>query len=85
LLRLRNEVSRLTGRKRELTGALTENESLRAQLARRATNSPAGTGLPAGYIRKNQAKMAGYNTPEDTIQSLLWALNNRDFPNLLQG
>jgi hypothetical protein len=29
--------------------------------------------------------MVGYNTPEDTLQSLLWAVQNRDLTNLLQA
>ena len=29
--------------------------------------------------------MAGFNTPENTLQSLLWAAQNRDLTNLLQA
>jgi hypothetical protein len=29
--------------------------------------------------------MAGYNTPEDTMESLLWALQHGDFTNFLQA
>ena len=38
LLRLRNDVTQLTERRRELAGARAENERLRAQLASRGTN-----------------------------------------------
>jgi hypothetical protein len=84
LLRLRSEVTRLTERRRELAGARAENERLRAQLASQSTNAAAGTRPPPGYLRKAEARMVGYNTPEDTIQSFLWALQSHDFTNLLQ-
>ena len=85
LLRLRNEVTRLTERRHELAGARAENEQLRAQLASRGTNSPAGLQLPPGYVRKSEARMVGYSTPEDTLQSMLWAMQNRDLTSLLQA
>ena len=62
-----------------------ENERLRAELSRRSPNPPSDKGLPPGYIRKGQAKMAGYNTPADTIQTFLWSLQNHDLPTLLQS
>ena len=76
LLRLRNEVTRLTERRQALAGVRAENERLRAQLATRGTNGPAGFQLPPGYIRKSEARMVGYNSPDDTLQSLLWAVQN---------
>lgn len=80
LLRLRNEVTRLTERRRELAAVRGENERLHAQLASRGTNGPA-----PGYIRKSEARMVGYNSPDDTLQSLLWAIQNHDFTNVLQA
>src|ERR1035438_4319523 len=85
LLRLRNEVTRLTERRHELAGARTENEQLRAQPASRSTNGAGGNQGPAGYVRKSEARMVGYNTPDDTLQSLLWALQNHDLTNVLQA
>jgi hypothetical protein len=85
LLRLRGEIGQLERRKRELAGARTENESLRNQLATRGTNASTGIALPPGYLRKTQAKFVGYNTPEDTLQSLLWAIQNRDKAGFLQA
>ena len=46
-------------------------------MIRQGTNSSSGT-LPPGYVRKRQARLVGYNTPEDTIQSFLWAVQNHD-------
>ena len=82
LLQLRDQVTRLTARKRELAGVADENERLRAQLAARATNAAQ---LPPDYLRRAQARMAGYNTPEATMETFLWAIQNRDFPNVLRS
>jgi hypothetical protein len=85
ILRLRGEVTRLTERKREFAGVRAENERLHAQLASRGTNAPAGLQLPPGYMRKSEARMVGYSTPDDTLQSLLWAIQHRDLTNILQA
>jgi hypothetical protein len=85
LLRLRSEVTRLTRQRDELASAAAENQRLRAQATSRGTNAASGAPLPPGYIRASQARMAGYNTPEATIESMLWAMHNRDVTNLLQA
>jgi hypothetical protein len=85
LLRLRGEVTRLTERRRELAGVRAENERLRAQLASQGTNGPAGIQLPSAYVRRSEARMMGYNTPDDTLQSLLWAIQNHDLTNFFQA
>jgi hypothetical protein len=85
LLRLRSEVTRLTARRQELAGVRAENERLRAQLASRGTNGPGGFQLPTGYMRRSEARLVGYNTPDDTLQSLLWAVQNHDLTNVLQA
>src|SRR5713101_7976765 len=82
LLQLRDEVQRLTRRLSELSAVSKEAEQLQAQLQNSQTNSAAGVRLPPGYLRKSQAQNVGYNTPEDTMQTFLWALQNRDLTNL---
>jgi hypothetical protein len=84
LLQLRRKVVQLTDRKRELAGARGENARLQAQLAKRPTNSAGEKALPPDYIRKSTAQWAGLTTPETTLQSFLWALQNRDTNNLLR-
>ena len=75
LLKLRAQVTQLTARKRELAGVAEESEKLKVQLAAGSTNS----GLPMpGYIRRNRAQFLGYSTPENTVQSWLWAIQNHD-------
>ena len=82
LLQLRAEVQRLTRRLSELSAVSKAAEQLQAQLQNSQTNSAAGVRLPPGYLRKSQAQNVGYNTPEDTMQTFLWALQNRDLTNL---
>jgi hypothetical protein len=85
LLRLRSEVTRLGALQRELAPARAENERLRLQLAAAGTNNVPGQALPPGYLRRANATMAGYNTPEDTLQSLLWALHHKDSLRMLEA
>jgi hypothetical protein len=85
LLRLRSEVTRLTERRRELAGERTENERLRAQLAARGTNGPGGYQLPPGYMRRSEARLLGYDTVDDALQSLLWAVQHHDLTNILRA
>jgi hypothetical protein len=82
LLRLRNEVGQLMERKKSLGDLRNENQRLTAAITARSTND-ANT-LPPGYMRKSQAQWAGMSTPENTLQSLLWTLQNRDQTNLLR-
>ena len=85
LLKLRADVARLSNRKRELASAAVENANLHTQLATRGTNAPGTVALPPGYIKKSEARFVGYATPEETIQSLLWAIQNRDSANFLRA
>jgi hypothetical protein len=81
LLQLRNQLGQLTERKRELMGVRDQNGLLRAQFASR----PGGEKLlPPDYIRKSTAQWVGLSTPENTLQSFLWTLQNRDVTNLFQ-
>jgi hypothetical protein len=79
LLRLRSQAGRLADRKRELTSVRAEYEQLRAQVAARGTNIST---LPPGYVRENEAQWVGQNTPENAMQSYLWAVKNRDAASL---
>jgi hypothetical protein len=81
LLRLRNQVSLLSQRQRELAAVPEENERLRARFAAARTN--AANVLPPGYIRKSEARFVGYASPEDTLQTMLWAIQHHDFTNLV--
>jgi hypothetical protein len=80
LLRLRNEISQLNRRKKELANISAENSRLKAALQ---TKSAASKGVP-GYIRRSEAVMAGFARPEDTLQTFLWAVRNGDTNTLFQ-
>ncbi len=82
LLELRSRITQLTQRKNELAALRSENENLHTQLAARGTNSSAT--LPPDYIRRTQAQWVGMSTPENTLQSFLWALQNHDLTNVFQ-
>jgi len=84
LLRLRSQVGQLERRKRELAVVPDENKRLQAQLVTKATHGTNSVALPAGYIRKAEAKNAGFGSPEASVHSLLWAIEHRDLPTLLQ-
>src|ERR1019366_3312248 len=84
LLKLRSTVTQLIHRRNELAGVSKDNENLRSQIATRGPNASPGTALPPDYIRASQAQWVGLATPENTIQSFLWSVRNRDVTNLLQ-
>jgi hypothetical protein len=85
LLQLRAEVARLSQQQRELASARAENEKLRQQLERRRTNNTATGKGPGAFIRTSEAKWLGYNTPEDTLQSLFWAAQNHNLEKFLEA
>ena len=82
LLRLRSELTRLQAQKRELAAVPAENARLKERLAARSTGAVAA---PAGLLTRENARFVGYNSPEDTVQSSFWALQNHDFTNLMQA
>jgi len=84
LMHFRAEVTTLTARKRALASVAETSERLRAQLAIGATNSD-GVPLPAGFIRKAEARFVGYGTPENAVQSWLWAIQHHDFGKLIEA
>lgn len=83
LLRLRNEVHRLTQRTQELASVVSENTRLQAEVA--ANRAKPAAPLPPGYIRKTQASLVGYKAPEDTLQSFLWSIRTRSSFHFLQA
>jgi hypothetical protein len=85
LLRLRNEVTRLSIRRRELFGVTNENVRLRSQLRDHKAKASAAAALAPGYILRSKAQRVGFSTPEDAMQSYLWAMQNRDINGLLQA
>jgi len=82
VLQLRNQVGQLRRRRDELLPVRAEHDRLVLELAARATNA---SGLPRNFIRKSEARLVGYNSPEATLQSFLYAIRNRDLTNFFQA
>ncbi|HVV73213.1 MAG TPA: hypothetical protein VHI52_17200 [Verrucomicrobiae bacterium] len=82
LLRLRSTVTQLSARKRELAGVEEEAEKLKTQLAMAQTNA---NRLPLGYIRRTEAQMVGFSSPEGTLQTFLYAIQHQDATLALQA
>lgn len=79
--RLRAEVGRLKERQRALAGAAEENRRLRASQAKSGphqTTAAAGPPLPAGYLRRAEARLQGYDSPRHTLESFFWAVEQKD-------
>jgi len=84
LLRLRGEYARLHQRQRELAPLQAENKALLARVAAaQANEKPGAVAVPPGYIKRKDARFAGYGTPEAALESSFWAIANRDTNTLL--
>lgn len=84
LLRLRGEYARLHQRQRELAPLQAENKALLARVAAAQANAkPGAVALPPGYLKRQDARFAGFGTPEAALESLFWATANRDTNTLL--
>ena len=82
LLKLRSTLTRLEAQKREWAGVRAENERLQQRLSATTTTSPTA---PVGSFTRETVRFVGYNSPEDTVQSAFWAIQNRDAANLMQA
>ncbi len=82
LMRLRNQVNQLAQQQRELGGVRAENAQLLNQLTNRVNAAPAA-GFPPGFIRMSGARMVGYSSPAETMQTMLWALQTGNITNVL--
>ncbi len=81
LMQLRSQVTDLRSRKRALAPVLSEVVALQARLA--AVSNYAVGRLPAGYLRRGDARNAGRATPEAAMETFLWAVEQRDAGQLL--
>ncbi|HWC61251.1 MAG TPA: hypothetical protein VHC44_16275 [Verrucomicrobiae bacterium] len=86
LSKLREEVQKLRLRTNDIQTLRTELRRLRVQLinVRMAATSNAPPDVPAGDIYPRESwKFAGYDTPEDAIESVTWAISQGDEENYL--
>lgn len=85
LLRLRNEVTALQRRERELAGVRAEYDRLRDRQSANPSATVKVPALPEGYVPRSKLQFRGYSTPEAAVESWLWALRNHDVTNYLEA
>lgn len=78
LMRLRSQVTELKQRQRGLAAVTNENVRLRGVLS--ASSNYYGGKVPVGYLRREDARQRGAGSPEASLETLLWAVQHRDFP-----
>jgi len=83
LPKLRNEARQLRRKLDELNALKAENERLRAQQAAIASGKMT-TVHPPGFVGRNQLFDAGLGTPEDALQTTIWAWSQGNFDRMLQ-
>jgi hypothetical protein len=82
LARLRNEVGQLRAKQNELALARAEHDRL---LDAKRTGASLPREAPPGFIGREQLHNAGYETPEDTIQTFFWAMREGDYETVMQS
>lgn len=82
LMRLRDRISTLRERQRGAGTLSNEQVRLKAQLA--SLRAGGARPVPEGYVRRGEARQAGLATPEAALESVLWALERRDWQALVR-
>lgn len=83
LMTLRSRVTELSEIKRRAAKVTAENTALSNQAA--TLNQLASRTFPPGWVRRGDAKSAGFGSPEAAFESFLWALEHRDTNVLYQA
>lgn len=84
LIRLRREQTELNRRLGELAGIEQQHAQLSRQLATaRANPNSLSAVVPPGFILRSKARNVGQATPEAAVETLLWAIQNRNQTALL--
>jgi hypothetical protein len=84
LQKLREEVQQLRHRTNDLDTLRGEVRRLRAELSSVGSNAPPDVAAEDIYPRDSWA-FAGYDTPEDTLESVTWAIGEGDESTYLAG
>jgi hypothetical protein len=84
LQKLREEVQQLRHRTNDLQTLQREVRRLRAELSSVGSNAPPDVASEDIYPRDSWA-FAGYDTPEDTLESVTWAISQGDESTYLAG
>ena len=81
LLRLRNEVRQLREQQPELEKLRGENQRLADQVKSAAVPAKSITQME-GFVAKESWSQAGFGSPEAAVQTLFWALQNKNLQNI---
>lgn len=78
-LRLRAEVTQLRQRQQDLDSVKKEHDQLLAQAnAMKSGGTNPAPQPPAAFVRREDVKMRGFDTPEAALESFVWALQRWD-------
>lgn len=83
LPKLRSQVGQLRRQAAELDKLRSENQRLQAQLQSGPSQAGAA-GLPADFITRDALRDMGQATPENTIQTVFWAMTTGNMNRLIQ-
>ena len=76
LMKLRSRVTELSEIKRRMARVAEENVALRGRAS--AMSNLATQTYPPGWVRRADAKSAGFGSPEAAFETFVWALEHRD-------
>lgn len=82
LMRLRSRVTDL--RERQRGRAAVSNEQVRLQARLASVNRQSKTSFPEGWVKRQEARMAGTATPQAAFETMIWAFEHRDTNVLFQ-
>ena len=83
LLKLRGEITHLRSQNNRLQSLRDETERLKRELmpSQQFVTAPS---LERPFVRSGQYAFVGFATPEQSVQSVLWALQHKDVPAMLR-
>jgi DNA repair exonuclease SbcCD ATPase subunit len=84
LPRLRNEVGQLRKQTADLDKLRADHERLLAKISAGQSSQSTAPALPADYISRDALRDMGLSSPENTMQTLFWAMSTGNMKRLMQ-
>jgi hypothetical protein len=84
LPRLRNEVGQLRKQTADLDKLRADHERLLAKISAGQSSQSTVPALPADYISRDALQDVGLSSPENTMQTFLWAMSTGNMKRLMQ-
>jgi RNA polymerase sigma factor (sigma-70 family) len=85
LARLRKDTVELMRLRGEVVQLRREAEAAKPARSTGVAGAPVPDGQPGAYVSKDQLALVGYDTPENALQSVTWALIKGSFEQLTRG